>query len=354
MTEKTMPAVVQYGMAGKEVELREVPVPTIGDDDVLLHVGAVGVCGSDVHQYNSSSSWGVNVPVIMGHEFCGIIAAVGARVAGVREGDRVAAETAAAICGHCVYCRSGQYNLCPERLGFGYGTDGAMAGYVRVPARCLHRLPDNLPFSIAAMTEPCCVAYNAIVERSTVKAGDTVFVLGPGPIGLLCMLMARLQGATTTVVAGLTSDAPRLEIARDIGATHTLDLQTEDPREFVRNLGDGYGVDLVVDATGVAGAFQTAMDLVRPLGQIAKVGWGPGPLGFSLDPLVRKAVTVNGSFSHTYRTWERVIALLASGELDITRLGGLHASLADWQRGFEDMHAGTIVKAVLYPSASSA
>ncbi|HZG66308.1 MAG TPA: zinc-binding dehydrogenase [Herpetosiphonaceae bacterium] len=348
----TMPAVVQYGLGGKQVELRELPVPEIGATDVLLQVGAVGVCGSDVHQYNAASSWGVNVPVVMGHEFCGTIAAAGSDVTGFREGDRVVSETAAQICGQCVYCRSGNYNLCPHRLGFGYGTDGAMAGYVRVPQRCLHHIPDNLPFSLASMTEPTCVALNAIVERSSVRPGDSVFVLGPGPIGLLCMLVARLQGASTAVVGGLASDAPRLTLARELGATHTLDLQAEDPAAFVHGLGDGYGVDMVVDASGASATFVTAMELVRPMGQIVKVGWGPAPLGVSLDPIVRKAVRVNGSFSHTYPTWERAIALLASGQLNAAPLAGLHAPLGDWLRGFEGMHDGHIVKAVLYPSGT--
>lgn len=344
-----MPAVVQYASAAKSVDFRTVDVPAIGGDEVLLEVGAVGVCGSDVHQYYDAPSWTVNVPVTLGHEFGGTIAAVGAAVSDFNVGDRVVSETAAFICGRCVYCRTGHYNVCPHRKGFGYGTDGAMASFVRVPTRCLHRVPDDLPMSVAALTEPCCVAYNAIVERSSIKPGDIVVVLGPGPIGLLCMMLARLQGASTLAVAGLTADAERLRFARELGATHTLDLQREQPMEFIGALGDGYGADIVIDATGAAAAFRTAMDLVRPMGQITKVGWGPGPLGFSLDPIVKKAVTVNGCFSHTYPTWERVIGLLANGQLEAGRLANFHSTLEDWQRGFDGMHDGAIVKAVLYP-----
>jgi len=117
----------------------------------------------------------------------------------------------------------------------------------------------------------------------------------------------------------------------------------------VRGVGDGYGVDLVIDAAGVAASFGTAMEAVRPYGQITKVGWGPGPLARSLDPIVQKAVTVNGSFSHTYRTWERMIALLSFGQIDISPLIGLDTSLSGWQAGFDGMHAGHIVKAVLRP-----
>lgn len=349
MSSVTMPAVVQYGLEAGQVELREVPLPKIGDDDVLLRVRAVGVCGSDVHQYHATQSWPVNVPVTLGHEFTGTVAAVGRRVARFREGDRVVSETAASVCGWCVYCRSGQYNVCPERRGFGYGIDGAMASHVRVPARCLHHIPDSLGFQLAALTEPSCVAYNATVERTTIRPGDSVMVLGPGPIGLLCMMVAKLCGAGTIVVAGLPSDAPRLDLARQLGATHTVDVQSADMQELVRQLADGLGVDVVIDAAGASAAFRTAIKVVRPLGQITKVGWGPGPLDFSLDPIVQKAVTVSGSFSHTYRTWEKVIALLASGQLDVTPLVGFVSSLAGWRDSFDGMHTGRFAKAVLQP-----
>ena len=203
------------------------PVPDVGDDDVLLEVGAVSVCGSDVHQAHNTHSWPVNVPVVLGHEFGGTVARAGRSVRGFREGDRVVSETAAQICGECMQCRTGWYNLCPKRLGFGYGLDGAMAQYVRVPARCLHRIPDSLPFDLACLAEPHAVAYQAMCVNSTIRPGDTVVVLGPGPIGLLCARMAALSGADPLIVAGLTADAPRLEAARQLGATHTVNMQAQ-------------------------------------------------------------------------------------------------------------------------------
>lgn len=345
----TMPAVVQYGNRTREVELREALVPEIGDDEVLLQVGAVGVCGSDVHQYYATQSWSVNVPVILGHEFTGTVAAVGRNVRGYKEGDRVVSETAAYICGECVYCRTGQYNVCPHRKGFGYGVNGAMAGYVKVPGRCLHRIPASLPFEVAALTEPCSVAYNAMAERSTLKPGQSVMILGPGPIGLLCLLMAKLHGAGTTLVTGLPSDRPRLDLAAQLGATYALGGSHDEVLECVRGLGDGYGVDMVVDASGASAAFKTAIEAVRPLGQITKVGWGPAPLNHSLDPIVQKAVTVHGSFSHTYPTWEQVIGLLASGQLNVGPLVGHESDLSGWKVAFEGMHRGDVAKAVLRP-----
>ena len=157
-------AVVNYGPERGSVEVREVPVPAFGPEDVLLEVAAVGVCGSDLHQWQGDQSWKVNYPVVLGHEFAGVVRETGERVTGWRPGDRVVSETAAVIDPDSPMTRVGLYNLDPGRRGFGYGVDGAMTGFVRVPARCLHRLPEALPFEKAAMTEPCCVAYSATVE----------------------------------------------------------------------------------------------------------------------------------------------------------------------------------------------
>lgn len=343
---QTMPALVHHSLEPGGVELREYPAPEIGPEDVLLAVRGVSVCGSDVHQYHNTQSWRVNVPVVLGHEFCGQVARAGARVKAFREGDRVASETAAVICGACLYCRTGEYNLCPGRLGFGYGVDGAMAQFVRVPARCLHLLPASLSFDKAALTEPCCVAYNTVVVKSRIRAGDTVVIIGPGPIGLLCLQMARLSHPGLLAMVGLEADRPRLEVARTLGADVAL---TESPLDWVRSVGDGLGADLVVDASGASEALRLALELVRPGGQITKVGWGPRPLGFSLDALVQKAATLQGAFSHTYRTWETVLGLLAHGMVELEPLIGAVEPLENWRRAFDGMYHREIIKAVLVP-----
>jgi len=341
---RTMPAVVHHTLAAGGVELREHPVPEIGATDVLLAVGGVSVCGSDVHQFHNTQSWRVNVPVVLGHEFCGTVARAGSAVEGFREGDRVVSETAAVICGTCAYCRTGRYNLCPQRQGFGYGVDGAMAAFVRVPARCLHRLPDSVSFEHAALTEPCCVGYNAVMVQSHVRAGDTVVVIGPGPIGLLCLEMARLCSPARLLMAGVPGDEPRLAVAREMGADATT---VDQAAEWVRNAGDGLGADLVVDAAGASEALRLALGLVRPGGAITKVGWGPQPLGFSLDPLVQKAATLRGSFSHSYATWEAVLGLLAAHKIRLNPLIGAVLPLDKWKEGFDGMYQREIIKAVL-------
>ncbi len=345
----TMTGVVQYDLKPHSVELRELAVPEIGEDEILLAVGAVSVCGSDVHQYHATQSWPVATPVVLGHEFGGTVAKAGSRVKNFKEGDRVVSETASYICGKCMMCRTGAYNLCPQRKGFGYGINGAMAGFVKVAERCLHHIPDNLPFERAALTEPCCVGYNAVVEKSNVRPGDTVVVLGPGPIGLLCAEMARLAGAGNLIVAGMAQDASRLQAAKELGVTHAVNLEETNLKDLVLSLGDGLGAHLVVDAAGASAALKNAMDIVRPAGQITKVGWGPQPLGFSLDPLVQKAVRLQGSFSHTFQNWEMVVSMLASGQINLKPIISRVAGLQDWKDCFDGMHNGAYVKTVLAP-----
>ena len=345
----TMPAVVQYEMKKGAVELRDVPVPVPGENEVLLRVRGVGVCGSDVHQFHNTQSWTVGVPVVLGHEFCGEIAAVGRGVKGWREGDRVASETAAEIDLDCPLTRQGMYNLDPARQAFGCNRDGAMAQYVKVPPRTLHRIPKNVPFDVAAMTEPCCVAYQCTVVNTRIKPGDLVVVLGPGPIGLLCATMARLSGAGRVVIVGMTRDQARMEIGLRAGATHAADLQTQDVGKLVAELGDGLGADVVIDSTGASASLKSALDWVRPAGHITKVGWGPQPMNFSMDPLVKKAVTLQGSFSHTWAVWERVLAMMGTGQLDPRPYLSKVSPLEEWRPSFDGMHEGALIKAVLTP-----
>jgi alcohol dehydrogenase/L-iditol 2-dehydrogenase len=336
-------AVVNFAPEKGSVEIREIPRPVIGEEDVLLEVANVGVCGSDLHQWTADHSWPVNYPVVLGHEFGGHIVELGKRVTGWKDGDRVVSETAAIIDQNNPMSRRGLYNLDPTRKGFGYGVNGAMTKHVKVPARCLHRVPDALPFEQACLTEPCSVAFNAVVQNTRLKPGDRVVVLGPGTIGILCAAVAKMCGAEVALV-GLESDRHRLEIAKKYGCEAIVGDATEWAMQR-----DGLGADCVIDAAGASITLKIAMQLVRPAGWITKVGWGPQPLGFSLDPLVQKNVTLQGSFSHNWPVWERVIALLASGQLDVKPIIGGVWPITEWHDAFEKMHSGAVVKSVLKP-----
>jgi L-iditol 2-dehydrogenase len=340
--------VVQFALEKLAVELRDVAVPEIGDDDVLLRVGAVSVCGSDVHQAYNTHSWPVNVPVILGHEFGGTVAKTGRAVKGFREGDRVVSETAAEVCGACVLCRTGLYNLCPTRKGFGYGINGAMASYVKVPARCLHAIPDTLPFELACLAEPHAVAYNAVCVNSTIRPGDLVVVLGPGPIGLLCAAMAALAGADPLSVVGLTADAARLQTATRLGATRVVNAQVENVEDVVRGF-NPVGADLVCDASGASRPLDLALALARPDGQVTKVGWSPDLVPVNMNPLVQKNIRLQGSFSHNFPVWERVIHLLDRRLTHPEEIVGMTSPLAGWRDAFDAMHEGRVIKSVLIP-----
>ncbi|ULQ54143.1 zinc-binding dehydrogenase [Flavihumibacter fluvii] len=336
-------AVVNFSSIKGSVEIREIAKPEIGEEDVLLEVANVGVCGSDLHQWTADHSWTVNYPVVLGHEFGGHIVEMGSRVTQWKIGDRVVSETAAVVNMSSPMSRIGLYNLDPDRKGFGYGVNGAMTKFVKVPARCLHRVPDQLPFEQACLTEPCCVAYNAVVNNSPIKPGDRVVVIGPGTIGILCAAVARLCGAQVAVT-GLEADRHRLNIAAKYGCEAIIG----DASEWAKRA-DGLGADVVIDAAGTSFTLKLALDLVRPNGHITKVGWGPQPMGFSLDPLVQKNITLQGSFSHNWPVWEKVISLLASGQLDVKPIIGGVWPITQWHEAFEKMHSGEVVKSVLKP-----
>lgn len=347
-----MDALIKYGRDDKNVEVRNISQPQDPQaNQVVVEVQAAGVCGSDLHMWRENHSWEIKLPLVLGHEFCGTIAEVGSDVSGFKVGDRVAVETAAEVCGQCVFCHSGNYNQCPNRLGYGALHDGAFTKFVTARQDILHHIPDNVPYEYAALTEPICVAYNALVEKTpVVRPGDTVVIQGPGPIGMMALFIAKLRGASNIIMLGTSRDLQRLKVAKEIGATHALNIEKNNPIELIKSMGDGYGADLIVDCTGVSIALKSGMEMVRPNGIITKIGWGPQPLNFSLDPMVQKAVTLQGTFSHLYSTWERVLGLLSSGQIDLKPIVGGVYNLDKWEEAFEEMEAGNNVKSVLIPS----
>ena len=337
-------AVVNFSTEPHSVEIREVDRPKCGDDDVILEVKAASVCGSDLHQWEGKQSWPVNYPVILGHEFGGVVVETGKNVSKWREGDRVVSETAAVVDMFGPLSRQGLYNLDPSRKGFGNGVDGAMTKYAKVAQRLLHKVPDSVPFEYAAMTEPCAVAFSATIDPGFLRLGDRVVVMGPGPIGILSGVMAKLAGAEVAIV-GLERDKHRLEVGKKYG----MEVIYNDPTEWARST-DGLGCDGVIDATGVSAALKTALDAIRPNGWITKVGWGPQPLNISLDPLVQKNVRLQGSFSHNWPMWEKVLRMMETKQLDLKAVLGGTFPLEQWKTAFEKMNSGEYIKSVLIPS----
>jgi alcohol dehydrogenase/L-iditol 2-dehydrogenase len=344
-----MKAVVLYDKGDRSVEIRDVPLPTIGPGECLVEVKFCGICGSEPHMYHGQLTLLARPPVVLGHEWSGRIVAVGEGVTGFAVGDRVTCETAAQTCGVCALCRAGQYNLCPERRAFGFAVDGAFTNYVRAAARLLHHVPPGVSYEAAAMTEPICVAYNAVVEKSRLQPGDVVVIVGPGPVGLFCLQVAKLAGAGTVVVTGTGRDADRLALARELGADLTVDVGQEDAGAVVRGLGDGLGAHLVVDCAGVPPAIQQSLDVVRRNGQVTKVGWSLQPVNLTMDEIVAKAVTYQGAFSHTWNTWETVLGLMQQGKIETEPLVSEIWPITRWQEAFEKLEALEAHKILLYP-----
>jgi L-iditol 2-dehydrogenase len=344
-----MKAVVKYENKPNATELRDVPVPEIGPNDVLVEVAYVGVCGTDPHMHRGTVLFAFNCPFILGHEFAGKITKVGEQVGNWKIGDRVTAETHADYCGHCALCRTNNYHLCKQRKGFGFHLDGAFTKCVKVPSRILHRVPDNVSLKAASLTEPFCVAYKSVICNSTLNPGDTVVVIGPGPIGLLCMKMAQMAGASQIIAIGTEGDDDRLELSRSFGATITINSSKQDPLQTIMSLGDGLGADLVVDTAGASATLKLSMDAVRPNGQITKIGWGPKPVNFSLDPLIAKSVTFKGHFSHTWDVWEKCLTMMSKGQVDLEQLITHELPIDRWEEAFELVENREANKVVLTP-----
>jgi L-iditol 2-dehydrogenase len=349
MRPKTMKAVVKYENKPLATELREVPVPTITENEVLIEVAYIGVCGTDPHMHTGAKTFNYNCPFILGHEFAGIIVEAGNGVKNFKVGDRVTAETHQDYCGKCALCRSGNYHICRDRKGYGFHTNGAFTKYVAANERILHKVPDSVSLKVASITEPFCVAYKAVVCNTTVNPGDTVLVIGPGPIGLLCMEMAKHRGASEIIAVGAKGDDERLKLSKEYGATIAINGSVQDPLPTIMALGDKYGVDVVVDTAGPSETLKLSIDAVRPNGQIIKIGWGPKPVNFSLDPLMAKSATLRGHFSHTWDVWEKALVMMGKGQVNLDRVITHELPIDQWAHAFELVETKKAMKVVLTP-----
>ncbi len=345
-----MIALVKYGQQPGMVELRDVPEPVAGPGTVLIEVRAAAICGWDIEMWQHAMANPVTVPVIQGHEFCGTVAALGPGVDGWVPGERVACETSAQVCGTCFWCRQGEYQICPARKGYGYGVDGAFARYVVARPAILHRIPENVSFEEASLTEPFCVAHHALADRIAIQPGDHAVIIGPGPIGLICLQMARLLGATQTALIGLSTDSARLDLAAQMGwADQIIRADQEEAGAAVMAWTGGRGADIVADCAGNAAALATALASVRRGGQIVKIGWGPKPINQSLDDLLRKSATLAGTFGHRHANWEAVLGFFAERRLNPGALITSVMPLRQWHDAFTRIHQCQAVKIVLTP-----
>jgi L-iditol 2-dehydrogenase len=344
-----MQALVKTQKGVGYLELREAPEPVAGPGEVIVEVKACGICGTDVHvAHDRFPYW---PPVILGHEFSGQVVETGPDTSHYKAGDRVVGEPHTRACGHCYLCRTGNIQICPMKRSPGWGIDGAFARYVRMPERLLHRIPDQMTFDEAALVEPTANTVHDVVERARVDAGDFVVVLGPGPIGLLAGLTARAAGARHVLITGTPGDeAVRLKKARELGFESVVNVAETDPAEVVRDLTGGLGADLVIECSGSPRAIASAVDLVRKRGRICVIGLtGEDTIPFPWDRAAFKVCDIIFNLSTSYTSWDRTIALIASGRIPARGIVSHRVPLTDWKYAFDEIEAQRALKVLLIP-----
>ncbi len=339
-----MQALVRFGMRDEDIELREVPEPTPLPHEVKIEVRAAGVCGTDIHGHPS-----VRPPVILGHELAGVVVEVGSECVSRKVGDRVTSETTKSRCGECYFCRLGPVSMCVRRTGMASNADGCFARYVTLPESSTHVLPAAVDFGAGALSEPLACATHAVIEQAGVTPGEFIVVVGPGPLGLLVARCSAVLGATV-VVAGTPSDAGRLALAREFGATRTIDVEAEDLAAAVQSMTGGYGADTVFECSGAAAAVPAALACVRKRGRYVQAGILHRSVTLDFDDVffVRE-LTLAGSHTSNPVSWVLAMNLLAAGKVDMRPLITAELPLAEWRRAFDLMRTREAVKVILKP-----
>ena len=330
MVEQVLAAV---SLEGLQTQIREFNMPDVTENDGILYVEAVGVCGTDWPLYKNTKP-----PRILGHHVIGRIAKVGAYAArrwGVKEGDRVALEEYIP-CGSCSFCRMGEYRMCPNTdLWTGtyrYGCSpislkpslfGGYSQYMYLhPETIMHKQPEHVPLEQAALALPVSNGFDWACVEGGASVGKTVVVQGPGQLGLSCVLAAKASGADCVIISGLTADRHRLELAKEIGADITVDVQQEDLKERVAEATGGQMADLVIDCSaGGVSTIKQAIDVAKHKGTVLLGGYKHQPIPqFDSDDLIKKCLTIKGVRGHGYQSVEQAIAVIASGKYPLHKL----------------------------------
>jgi L-iditol 2-dehydrogenase len=326
------------------------PTPEPGAGEVLVAVKACGICGSDVHGMDGSTGRR-RPPVIMGHEAAGVIAEVGSTVNGWKQGDRVTFDSTI-ICGACAFCRRGRINLCENRRVLGdscedYRCRGAFAEYVVVPERVLYRLPDGLSFEHAAMVEPVSIAFHA-VRRAPPVLNDTAVVVGAGMIGLFVIQALRLAGCGKIIAVDVVPD--KLKLARELGASHTVNSGAEDVVARVQGLTGGFGAELAVEAVGLAQSVERAVRCMRKGGSVTLIGNVSPRVELPLQAVVTRELTLYGSCASSGE-YPACLDMLVSGSVNVSPILSAVAPLAEGGSWFDRLYRkeSGLLKVILTP-----
>ncbi|MGE5541427.1 MAG: zinc-dependent alcohol dehydrogenase [Bacillota bacterium] len=331
-----MTAVVKAA-PGPGVELRKIPVPKPRAGEVLVAVKAAGICGSDLHIFRwSPSYWWIAkyVPLVLGHEFCGEIVALGERVSSLSVGQRVLCKHIVP-CGKCKDCRDGRPHMClPCRSkALGLYRDGGFAEFAAVPEENCMPMPDSVSYKIAALTQPMLLAANS-ADRAGLRIGDVAVIMGPGPIGLTVLVAAQAGGATQCVVVGMSGDESRLDLAKKLGASATFRADVDDVGKTIAGITGGHGADVVFEATGIPETINEGIRMLKRGGKLVSIGIHGKPVSFDLTAFNRADLTLTGMHEGPI-TWERAFSLVESNAGRLERLITHEFGFADALEAFE-------------------
>lgn len=324
--------------------MEQVPKPAVGHNDVLVKIHKTAIRGTDVHIYNWDdwSQRAIPVPMTVGHEFVGTVAAIGMEVAGFEIGQRVSGE-GHVTCGHCRNCRAGRRHLCRNAQGVGVNRPGCFAEYLAIPAVNAFPLPDDIGDHIAAILDPLGNATHTALSFDLV--GEDVLITGAGPIGIMAAAICRHVGARFVVVTDVNDY--RLGLAAKMGATRVINVANETIGEAMADLGMIEGFDVGLEMSGNPYAFQDMLRTMNHGGRVAILGIPPGEAAIDWTQVVFKGLTLKGIYGREmFETWYKMSTMLQSG-LDITPILTHHLPIDEFQRGFDIMRSGQSGKVIL-------
>ena len=330
-----------------DVRIEEMDIPVPKDDEALIQLKSVGVCGSDVHFYEMGriGDFVVKSPLVLGHECAGEVVEIGKDVKGVKPGDRVAIE-AGVPCRKCNYCRMGRYNLCADVTFLAAPPfHGAFREYIAHPEDYLFKLPDNMSFEEGAMIEPLAVGIYA-AQRGDVNIRNTVAIIGAGPIGLMTLQAVLARGATDVISTDL--EPFRLDFAKHLGASLTINAKEEDPVQKIQEYTDG-GADVVMDAVGFPETLQQSIKIARPGATIVWIGMPTvDEIPIRAVEAIFKEVDIRGIFRYA-NAYEPAIKLVSSGKIDVKSMITTSFTLDNVQEALEypGKHPGTCIKVMV-------
>jgi threonine 3-dehydrogenase len=324
--------------------MQDVPVPEIGPNDVLIKVRKASICGTDIHIWNwdAWSQKTIKVPMVIGHEFMGEVAKLGAEVTGFQVGDRVSGE-GHITCGHCRNCRAGKRHLCRNTLGLGVNRPGCFAEYVSLPAFNVFRVPAEIPDEIASFFDPLGNAVHTALSFDLV--GEDVLITGAGPIGVMAAAISRHVGARHVVVTDVNPF--RLELARKMGATRAVDVRSQTLGDVMRTLGMTEGFDVGMEMSGNGQAFRDLLGVMNHGGRVAILGIPPSEVSIDWNQVIFKGLVLKGVYGREmFETWYKMVAMLQSG-LDVAPVVTHRFPAAKYGEAFEAMRSGQSGKVVL-------